>query len=463
MRVHHTLTIGQRRLYRDHKFHPADPGQRLTSLHELRGALDLERLLRVCGEVYNSIGILKTTLVVENGAIPFLEYDATRSVAFETVHRAPDENLDAFRAGVIRDAQSLQSAPTDLSTWPSMKLAVYRALPDLHYVLQSAPHFFMDGLSFALLLKAVSDAYEGHGSFVGDLQSWEAAYLHPAAGALCTGSRCGMDYFLEELSGLQSLEVEAVRQPRDSASGIEGRVSWLQIPKQALHGLQALSQVSENVLFLALYSVLLQKLLGSALVIGYPVPNRSRRNHDSIGCFMNTLPVVVDYQPARTFAELVACLRKKTMSLYRRQDFDLDDIRGLATGMNCYFTFYPDEFTYTLSGCVCHKIRLKRNHVVSEARCTVERCSSVYEVEFDAGTCLKDIDLAGSFNYLLNAVSHNPDAPLETLGLAAGVEVSRCYSRLNSPWPLEVGGTLKAAFENVVERHRDRLCEHTSF
>ena len=458
MEILHPLTTGQRRLYLDHMFHPEDPVQNLACLHELRGNLDRDCFIEAYRAAYDSVGIFKTNLVEREGT-PFLNYDPSRPFRIEEVRRGSDENAGVFQARVLLDAHRLQSTPIGLQDWPFTRLVLYRASQDLHYLLQGCPHFFLDAYSVASLMKNVSALYNGETRtpLTNDLHLWAAGNSRGQDGQRHESQHeRDLAFYQEEVKGLRSLEVASIKQPRCCRAGHQGRVVACQFSKAVLHDCPEPLRESDNILFLAVYVALLQKLLGSPLVIGYPVPNRGRADRDRVGCFVNTLPLVVDDQAGRTFSELVSALRKKTRRMYRHQDLDLGSVSHIPTGMNCYYTFYPDDLNFSLQGCVSRRLPVERGSIFSEARCTVARRPDGYDVELDLGEYFKDIEFAGLFGHLLKSLAVKSETPLASLNLAEVSEANGVYSRVNSTRHFETAGSLKAAFEVTVGQNGSR-------
>ena len=84
------------------------------------------------------------------------------------------------------------------------------------------------------------------------------------------------------------------------------------------------------------------------ILIGVPVPNRNGRR-DEMGCFINTLPVVVSLKKYDNIKELVGNISKQLFSNLKFQDYDFSSNNKknlLNNEFPINFSYYPSNFEY---------------------------------------------------------------------------------------------------------------------
>lgn len=452
----HSLTLGQRRIYLAYKRHEEDPIHNLVSLMELSGELDTEGLRAACDEILDGVGVLKTN-VVETDQGAFLNFDKSRRVSMEVIVRGENEDLKEFRLSVLAKAAEAQNTALSITDWPTARGFIFRAKPDLHYVLHLCPHLFMDAYSLAALTLDISERYicgEGQAR-TNDLGAWLSLgqpEVHPPSLRQARDEK----YVREELKGVTSLEVGAIKQARSGAR-LRGHVVSFEIPQTTLASCTLVAESSDNVVLLTTFVSVLQVLLGSTVVVGYPVPNRTRATRSRVGCFVNTLPLVIDYDGERSLGQLAALLRNKTQRMYHHQGFDLASLSAIPTDMNCYYTFYPEELSYSLPGVECRHVNIDREFVMSEVRCTVARRKDSYTVTLDIGEYLTDVDMHGLFESALSTLIRDASTRLSVLRETGVGMIAQAHPLLNVRVALETTDSLSAAFERVVNEDGVRI------
>ncbi|MDC7221644.1 MAG: amino acid adenylation domain-containing protein [Spirochaetales bacterium] len=88
------------------------------------------------------------------------------------------------------------------------------------------------------------------------------------------------------------------------------------------------------IILLSAYYILLHKYTGQKRIsVGVPRTNRTVEHfNETLGCFVNNLPMVVDIDPEMTISQLIWAVRKKMLLIHRNQYMPYTDIITLSPG-----------------------------------------------------------------------------------------------------------------------------------
>lgn len=449
------LTRGQQSLYRHHKFYPGDAAYNLTNLALIRGPLDADRLRIAMESVLDGSDAFKADFVEEAG-VAYCHIDRRRRAQCRLVYRPEGTSEEEFIREVHSSAWQLQnSAPPQ--EWPFYSASLYVVSDAVTYVLTSAPHLILDAIGFWSWLEAVSASYNRGTPWANDGGSRSPAVVRaqpPRTRQLEARTR---EYFARELQGLESLEVPAIVQGRDSSGGIRGRVVSFEISREVVDPILAANKLLPTQFFFSAYALLLRRLIpGDRLVVGYPVPDRTAETKREIGCFVNGVPAVLDVPLQTTFSSMTTAIAQKLFRLHRYQAYDPESFKGVSPRISCGFTFYEREFSYALDGCSCTAVPIARVYLPAEIRLTVEMRSGSYTPVFDLGTYFDDVDIEQEFRRLLDEVVSDPERPLSAISLRqsrlrGGVLDPRLCGE---PGPNAV--SLSLEFEAIAAQYPDR-------
>ncbi|KAF4830071.1 Hybrid PKS-NRPS synthetase lepA [Colletotrichum tropicale] len=126
-----------------------------TSLYELRGPLDVDRLKNAFRQVTWHHEILRTYFYTDSDTgLPMQAVTATSACPFKFVGDATD-------ATTAQEYQDMKSRQWDLEEGVCLELTVLRHRSDRHTLILSSHHIAIDGVTWILLLKDLARAYEG--------------------------------------------------------------------------------------------------------------------------------------------------------------------------------------------------------------------------------------------------------------------------------------------------------------
>ncbi|HEU4404666.1 MAG TPA: amino acid adenylation domain-containing protein [Polyangiaceae bacterium] len=225
------------------------------------------------------------------------------------------------------------STPFDLDRGPLFRAAIVRMADDEHRLILGAHHVVCDGWSFAVLLKDLAPLYNAR-------RAGQAPQL-PAAHSFSAYAReeAGRDGAREEAYWLARLDPAPpplelpTDRPRPRFREVaSGRVDLPLAPEAvaALKRAGARQGASFFVTLLAGFAAFLGRLGGQRdLVIGIPAAGQNAVGREMlVGHCANLLPLRLEVDPARPFADLLKAARRAVLDAYDHQRITLGDLVG---------------------------------------------------------------------------------------------------------------------------------------
>jgi amino acid adenylation domain-containing protein len=321
----HPCSFGQQRLWFLERLAPGLPTYNLPVAAQLEGPLDEGALLEELRQLVRRHEILRTTFAetaegVVQRAAPGMDADV------ELVDLSGEGDA-AARALV--EAEALR--PFDLAAGPPFRARVIRCAPDRHFLLLCQHHITGDAASVGVLLRELSAGYAAR--VRGDAQpapprlqyadfaEWERRHLRgPDRERL-------LAYWRERLAGVPT---DAAHRPAGAprGPGRSARHPFELTPEAtaALAGLAREEGSTTSMPVLAGFAALLSRFTERRdLVIGVPVSGRTRSEfEETVGFFVNTLPVRIRLEGNPTFREALRRVRDAVLGGVEHQEMPLD-------------------------------------------------------------------------------------------------------------------------------------------
>ncbi|MFJ5266794.1 amino acid adenylation domain-containing protein, partial [Streptomyces sp. NPDC088387] len=309
-------------------------GQRMLALD---GPLDVGRLRAAWATVLRRHPVLRAgfhraasgdavQVVVRDPAPTWREADLSG--------RTEDEAL----AGLRRLAAAEQAERIDVTRAPLLRVLLVRLAENRHRLVLTSHHIVMDGWSLPILIGDLSEAYKtgtagtratggtlSPAASYADYLAWLDRQDKEAARAAWRAELAGLDeatLVVPADSGTRSVVPERVR--FEVTEELSGAVTEL----ARTHGLTV------NTVVQGAWALLLARLTGRTdVVFGATVAGRPTDVpgvESAIGLFINTVPVRVPLDPARTVAQLLADVQERQVALLGHQHLGLAEIQRLA-------------------------------------------------------------------------------------------------------------------------------------
>ncbi|MFC4159110.1 amino acid adenylation domain-containing protein [Chitinimonas lacunae] len=218
---------------------------------------------------------------------------------------------------------------------PLWRVALLRDTPERHHLLVLMHHLICDGWSMALMNRELATAYRalcaGHTPSLGEapLQMRDVAHWQASEARQTELSR-HRDYWRGRLADLDRRAMLPTRSP-ESVRRDDGRAATAAIELGAdtaaqLQAWLAARQATPFMGVAAALAVLLQRYGGSdTVVFGTPVEGRGHPQlADTVGFFVNTLPLALKVQPGLGLGELLERTRRAVAELHAHQDYPFE-------------------------------------------------------------------------------------------------------------------------------------------
>ncbi|MDT7847907.1 condensation domain-containing protein, partial [Streptomyces justiciae] len=257
-------------------------------------------------------------IVVDRAVLPWRDVDVT----------GLDEGA-AERVGVEERA-----ARFDLAAPPLLRVALVREGAGRSRMVVTLHHLLLDGWSLPLVLRELWTLYaaggraDGFGAPVSSRPYW--AWL---AGR---DTSAALEAWRAELAPVEESVLVAPAEPGATASVVLDRVTE-RASVELVHDLERLARgagVTLNTVVQLAWGLVLGQLTGRpAVVFGATVAGRPAElagMESMLGLFINTLPVRVDLDPARTVGETLAELQRRQSALLDHQHVGLSAVQRAA-------------------------------------------------------------------------------------------------------------------------------------
>ncbi|MFE6887357.1 amino acid adenylation domain-containing protein [Streptomyces sp. NPDC057694] len=296
----------------------------------LQGALDTTLLRRVLAEILRRHEVLRTRLVLEDGAlVQLISAEATLPLR-EVDLRASADPETAWQVEAERDLH----APFDVSVQLPLRAVLFRPAEDEHVLLLTLDHLVCDARSLQVLHTELVSLYPALASGspsplpelpvqYADYADWQREWLEGEA------QRRQLAYWRDRLGGETPRLTFHRRQDAEGAAANASRSHPL--PDGLIHELEELARREGASLFSVLLSAF-GVLIGrygrqDDFVVGSLLSGRTRPElEDLIGFFVNTVGLRLDLTGRPSFGELLARVHEVTLEAYAHQDVPFEQI-----------------------------------------------------------------------------------------------------------------------------------------
>lgn len=315
----------QRALYLVELLHPGTPMYNITVAVRLGGPLDVPRLRNALARVVARHGALRTTFA-PGTAPPFepVQRIGDPDVELPVVH--PDADLDDTAA--LRLAQAWADEPFDLERGPLLRTRLLVTGPEQHLLVVTMHQLVSDGPSLQVFFDDLARVYagepEGRPPAVqfGDYAAWQRARPVDAE---------QLGWWRDRLARVPTVLLLPTDRPRPAVAGTRGGNHRHPLRAAVMGPLLRMAQdlrVTPFVVVLTAYATLLSQLAGTRdVLVGVPVSGRDRAELESVvGFFATTLPVLVEADGDRSFADLCRSVQFELLDVLTHRDVTMEQL-----------------------------------------------------------------------------------------------------------------------------------------
>jgi amino acid adenylation domain-containing protein/non-ribosomal peptide synthase protein (TIGR01720 family) len=281
-------------------------------------------------------------------------------------------------------------------------------------------------------------------------------------------------YWMAQLAGAPTvLELPADR-PRPSVRDYRGARLAIHLDDGLTGNLKELARRESCTLFMTLlagFAALIHRYTEQAdIIVGSPVANRNRsETEDTIGFFVNMLPLRVRPAGDRSFRELLRDVREVSLEASAHQDLPFEDlVRQLRPGrtqshnpvFQVAFILQTAPVPTHGGGVAFEPVELDPGTAKFDVSLNLEEKAGGLDGWLEFATELFDADrivrMASHLHRLLDSAASNPDAPIASLPLLAPEERRRLlidWNATGSDYPRD------RCIHEVFEEQADRTPE----
>ncbi|WP_457971301.1 condensation domain-containing protein [Acinetobacter calcoaceticus] len=319
------LTVAQRQMYL-HTVMQEDTLYNVPFGLYLTGTLDLEKLQRCAVEIVEADKGLCVRFGMRNGQVVIIPSDET-PLQFDSLRANDPISIELAIKDFIR--------PFNVQSSPLVRMRLIIESTDHYLLLMDFHHLIMDGVSVAIFLRRLKQAYqsadndiESHNISIPirtslDFSLWFADRLkRNDFNSACDFWR---KQFLDRPSGI----LAALSTPQNSLESIEGDRHTFTLDEQlskrvfefAKKGGHGLFSILMGAFSLALYSYSQQKIFN----IGSPFSGRSSIEiEETLGMFVNLLPMPIEIEPTEVLVNWLQSIRTLLASFMNYQDCPIE-------------------------------------------------------------------------------------------------------------------------------------------
>ncbi|CAL9663044.1 Tyrocidine synthase 3 [Streptomyces sp. enrichment culture] len=297
------LSSSQEIVWLHEQVQPGSRAYNFTAALDLWGPLHADALRHGLAATLDRHAGLRLELVAVTGAVPGQRVARACAPRLRTVDLSTHTDPEAaFRELLRTEAET----PLDTYEAPLLRWTLVRLGDEHHRLIHVEHHLIHDGHSFAILLDDVFTVYRGH--VLGEPVVLPPApsyadHVEERARSRETGAcRAGLDFWTAELRGLPyDVPLPGLSRPgaRRRHHGGQLRQSIGADLAERLRGHARLRGLTPFSTLLGLFAELLRRHSGrSHLVVGTAVGNRPRGHEETVGMFVNTIPLPLRLDPA---------------------------------------------------------------------------------------------------------------------------------------------------------------------
>lgn len=425
------LAFGQQRLWFIDQLYPNTAAYSLPFTTRLKGTLDVSALERAFRALVERHEILRTIIVGRDG-IPVGLLLQDNFFEFKTFDiRGGTGSESSARQLLLQEAQR----PFHLGRGPLFRVTLVRFEDNSYLLLHNVPHSSFDGGSIGVMYKAVEQLYRrarGEEVVLPELPIQFSQYAAWQQQELQTHHDRLMTYWMEQLSGAQSIHMPYDR-PRPAVKSLRGgRYRWALAPDllPAAIDFFGRQKVSHFRGFYAALNVLLHCYTGSwDILVSSPVSTpRPPGAEQLLGLFVNTVVFRTRFTENCSFREILSIVGKTVREGVNHAALEFDRIiaalnppRDATSTPLVQLNFrvrtapYPalqlpgvegTRAEYLEAG--TSKFDLALEIESSEGTAYFEYSSDLYDHE-------TIVAMAGDYQTILAALVANPDIPLKDL------------------------------------------------
>jgi glutamate-1-semialdehyde aminotransferase/acyl carrier protein len=432
------LSFAQESMWFTAQLHPGYCGYNEPEAIGLDGPLDVRALEAAFDDVARSQELLRARIAHEDG-VPSLRIAPHAPVTLPVVDVAGEDERETVEAEIARASRR----PFDLERGPLWRTHLLRFGTRRHVLVLSLHHTTVDLVSMRVLMRELSRCYAARRAGEEPAQAPHRPYAEyvERQRALADSAEVEADarHWADLLTPLPPPLELPLDRPRPADAASEGTSLFHRLDAAVGAEIDALCgqrRCTPFMCLLAAFAATLRTVGGQPeLVIGTPIADQPREFADTIGPFINTLPLRLDLRGADTFDELLRRTREVVLDAQEHDRAPFEEIVRRVNperkpGQNPLFQVSielgADEpgRLLALPDVAATLLEVAPQRAPFDMTLRLSRHDRAFRCQFEYATALFARDTVASivalFDALLRAGLADPDRPLDPQPVAAG-------------------------------------------
>ncbi len=475
------LSFAQQRLFFLDKVVPRKSAYNIPIAVRIKGALDVEALLRGLNQIVGRHESLRTSFPVVDG-VPAQRIAPKSFVTLllMDLRELPIEARESTLRKITTDEARLHF---ELKRGPLLRATLLELDDEEHVLIANMHHIISDGWSIGIFVHELAMIYDalvaGRESQLAplpvqyaDFAIWQRGFLE---GEMLEAQ---LDYWKQKLSGASLLQLPTDRPhpPSQTFRGADYASVLSQDLSQSLLDLSRREGVTPFMTLLAAFKILLSRYAGQTdIIIGTPIAGRTRREVEGlIGFFVNTLVMRTDLSGNPGFRELLRRVKETALGAYAHQDLPFeklveelqlarDNSRTPLFQVMFALQNAPRPETKTSTGLTLSAVEIDGGAAKFDLTLAVQETDGGLGVGVEYNTDLFDAAtierMLRHFEILLEDIVANPDKRINELAMLTEDEQRQTQSSEHSQLAADVfsHSGLHQIFEAQAERTPDAV------
>jgi acyl carrier protein len=292
---------------------PGDPTFNMVDSWRITGPLDIDALRLAVATIANRHDILRSRFSDVSGTPARVIAEGSVALDVAVLDSAEDEISSSIEAEISR--------PFDLTREPPLRCRLLVVAPHDHVLIITIHHIVCDNRSLSIFYRELGELYQNRESSLPAAASRYADYVTREQDAITRKLyEKELGYWRDSLAMSATLvDLPLDRPHRGAPSFKTARVSEVvpaHISQQAA-SLARQERVPRFVVYLAAYAIMLRRSGSqSDFIIGIAISDRSITERNTIGLFLNTLPLRIDLSGTPSFSDVIQRLRSAFSDVY---------------------------------------------------------------------------------------------------------------------------------------------------
>ena len=325
----------QQQFWLNQKLHPDDSTYNISYIWSIKGNLNINYLKSAIKDVVNTFEIFRTKYAFNNN---ILNQEIYENIDFDTEYVDLNNSNEIFVLNSCNNKylQEQINRPFNLNTdWP-IRAIIVKLSDEEYYLSITIQHISTDLFTWNILTGSLSKYYanyitENHNSIVVQKYNYKDYSIRYKEWSDSEEHKKKLEFWKNYFTDVSSIVEYPIDKKRPNVFTHEGAREFFTLSKEATLKLNELSENEYIIVFsylLSAYALLIFKYSQQKkFSIGVPFTNRKNANDVSVaGCFVNILPVIVDFEANPTFKSLCSAIQKTMIGINRNQEISYLEI-----------------------------------------------------------------------------------------------------------------------------------------